>query len=252
MNRGFAFFALLVSLTAGAWAGTTAAQPPAATPTPRADTEEHVHDEADLARKAEIMHSSRWRRAIFELGEWLSSTPIYTPQQVTRIKADFNQRVAGMSSYELEYLLDDLDTKFKIIDAPEAREAREWVGQYLSVMSDRKRAEVLRDVPNIVKMNAAQLQEELRRIEQKRASLQQTQAAFEQGRAQLVQQAELSRQRTAQASAAAMQRAGAGVAYSPYRSQGNGKPPFSDVKGSGMSVGAGPFGAYVSFNVGAF
>lgn len=236
-----------VIVAAAVWTAAATAQPPAATAPPAA-----AQDQADLARKAEIMQSARWRRAIFELGEWLSAQQIYTPQQVTRIKADFNRRVASMSSYELEYLLDDLDAKFKILDAPEAREAREWVGQYLSVMSDRKRAEALRDVPDVVKMSAAQLQEELQKIEQKRASLQQTQAAFEQGRAQLVQQAELARQATARAAAAAMQQTGGGVAYSPYRSQGNGKPPFSDVKGSGMSVGAGPFGAYVSFNVGAF
>lgn len=226
-------------------------QAPDKKPAPAADTKADATDPADLARKAEIMHSPRWRRTIFELGEWLSSQSIYTPQQVARIKVDFNQRVARMSSYELEYLLDDLDAKFKIMDAPEAQEAREWVGQYLSAMSDRKRAEVLKDVPNVVEMTASQLQEEIQKIEQKRATLQQTQAAFDQGRQQLVQQAELARQRTAQASAAAMGQGG-GVAFSPYRSQGDGKPPFSDVKGSGMSVGAGPFGAYVSFSVGNF
>lgn len=227
-------------------------QAPDAKPGPSADTKAAATDTADLARKAEIMHGSRWRRAIFELGEWLSSQSIYTPQQVAQIKVDFNQRVARMSSYELEYLLDDLDAKFKIIDAPEAREAREWVGQYLSVMSDRKRAEVLKDVPDVVKMSASQLQEEVQKIEQKRAALQQTQASFEQGRQQLVQQAELARQRTAQAAAAAMSQGGGGVAYSPYRSQSGGKQPFSDVKGSGMHVGVGPFGAYVSFSVGSF
>ena len=55
----------------------------------------------DVARKAEIMSSKRWRQAIFELGEWLSSQQIYSPQDVNRVKADFNRRVAGMSSYEL-------------------------------------------------------------------------------------------------------------------------------------------------------
>ena len=42
------------------------------------------------------------------------------------------------------------------------------------------------------------------------------------------------------------------MSFSPYRSQGGSKLPFSDVKGSGMSVGVGPFGAYASFNVGNF
>ena len=208
----------------------------------------------DLLRKAEIMNSPRWRRAIFELGEWLSAQPIYSPTQVRNMKADFNRKVEKMSSYELDYLLDDLDAKFQVIDTAEARDARSWVGQYLSAMSDQKRAEVLKDVPNVVTMSAAQLQQEIQKIEQKRASLQQRQQAFDVGREQLVQQAAANRQLTAKASAAAMSQVG-GASYSPYRSGGGGgggKPPFSDVQGSGMSITSGPFGAYVSMNLGGF
>jgi len=211
----------------------------------------------DVARKAEIMSSERWRRAIFELGEWLSSQQLYTPQEVNRIKADFNRRVSGMSSFELEYLLDDLDAKFKILESPEAKDAKAWIGQYLSVMSDRKRAEVLRDVPDVVTMTSAQLQQEIDRIEQKRSSLQRQQQSFEQSRDLLVQQAAANRQQTAAAAAAAMAQTRA-AAFSPYHGGGGGggggggKPPFSDAKGSGMNVGVGPWGAYVNFNVGSF
>jgi predicted nucleic acid-binding Zn-ribbon protein len=158
-----------------------------------------------------------------------------------------------MSPHELEYLLDDLDAKFKIIDTPEARDARSWVAQYLSVMSDQKRAEVLKDVPNVVTMTAGQLQQEIQKIEQKRGSLQQQQTAFDESRQQLVQQAQTARQQTAAASAAAMRQSG--VSYSPYRSGGGGgggKPPFSDVKGSGMTLYSGPFGAGVSMSLGSF
>lgn len=226
---------------------------PAATPKQPAADAKADDDDGDLARKAEIMNSPRWRRAIFELGEWLSTQQIYSPQEVRNIKADFNRRVAAMSSYELEYLLDDLDAKFKIIDTPEAKDAKQWLGQYLSVMSDRKRAEVLKDVPDVVKMSAAQLQQEITRIEQKRTGLQQRQDAFDQGRQQLVDRAQAARQATAAASNAAAARAQSGTSFSPYRSgQGGGKPPFADVQGSGMSVGVGPWGAYVGFNVGNF
>lgn len=209
----------------------------------------------DAARKAEIMSGPRWRRAIFELGEWLSSQQIYSPQEVNRIKADFNRRVAGMSSYELEYLLEDLDAKFKVLETPEARDAKAWMGQYLSAMSDQRRAEALRDVPDVVAMTSAQLQDEINRIEQKRVSLQQRQQAFDQSRDVLVQQAAANRQQTAAAAAAAMAQTRGSSSFSPYRSGGGGggdKPPFSDAKGSGMSVGVGPWGAYVNFSVGAF
>jgi hypothetical protein len=160
-----------------------------------------------------------------------------------------------MSSHDLEYLLDDLDAKFKILDTAEARDARSWVGQYLAMMSDQRRAAALKDVPDVVGMTAGQLQAEIQKIEQKRASLQRQQAAFEQGRDQLVQQAQMAREQTAQASAAAMSQAAA--SYSPYRSGGGGgggggKPPFSDVGGGGMSITAGPMGAWVSMSVGGF
>lgn len=205
----------------------------------------------DIAKKAEILRSPRWRRAIFELGEWLDTQEIYPPKQVMKIKADFNQRVAKMSSYELAYLLEDLEAKFKVIDSPEAKEARAWVGQYLSAMSDRKREEVLKDIPDIVTMSSGQLSQEIQKIETKRQSLQQQQAAFDQGRQALAEQAQAARQQTAMAAARSAAQA-SGPAYSPYRSQGGGKPPFSDVHGSGMSIGVGPFGAYVGFNVGNF
>jgi FtsZ-binding cell division protein ZapB len=208
--------------------------------------------ESDLEKKVAIMNSSRWRRAIFELGEWLSAQAIYTPTQVRNIKADFNHKVEKMSSHDLEYLLDDLDAKFKVLDTPEAQDARSWVAQYLSVMSDQKRAEALKDVPNVVTMTAGQLQLEIQKIEQKRGTLQQQQAAFDEGRQQLVQRAQDARQQTAAASAAAMSHTG-GVSYSPYRSGGGGsKPPFSDVGGSGMTLYSGPFGAGVSMSLGGF
>jgi len=227
-----------------------------AAPTPTPQESKTADDgESDLEQKVAIMNSPRWRRAIFELGEWLSAQAIYTPTQVRNIKADFNRKVEKMSPHDLEYLLDDLDAKFKILDTPEAQDARSWVAQYLSVMSDQKRAEALKDVPNVVTMTAGQLQQEIQKIEQKRGMLQQQQAAFDEGRQQLVQQAQDARQQTAAASAAAMSRA-SNVSYSPYRGGGGGgggsKPPFSDVGGSGMTLYSGPFGAGVSMSLGGF
>jgi len=249
-RAGWSLLVLLVVVTA------VAADPPANQPTGSDAKHEEPGSAGDLARKAEIMSGPRWRRAIFELGEWLSSQQIYTPQEVNRIKADFNRRVAGMSSYELEYLLDDLDAKFKVMETPEARDAKAWLGQYLAVMSDQRRAEALRDIPDVVTMSASQLQQEINRIEQKRVSLQQRQQAFDQTRDMRVQLAEDSRRQTAAAAAAAAAQTRASASFSPYSGGGGGgaggKPPFSDVKGSGMNVGAGPFGAYVSFSVGAF
>lgn len=211
----------------------------------------------DFAAKSALLQSPRWRRAVFELGEWLSTQKIYSPKEVQKIKAGFNDKVMRMSSQELEYLLDDLEAKFKVMETPEAREARAWVGQYLSAMSDRKRAEVLKDVPNVVDMSAGELSQELEKIEKTRATLQDRQASFEKGRAQVAAAAEANRKVTAQASNAAIARMNTGPSYSPYRSTSGGgsggQPPFSNAHvGSGMSIGVGPWGAYVGFHLGNF
>lgn len=211
----------------------------------------------DFAAKSALLQSPRWRRAVFELGEWLSTQKIYSPKQVQSIKAGFNDKVMRMSSQELEYLLDDLEAKFKVMETPEAREARDWVGQYLSAMSDRKRAEVLKDVPNVVEMSAGELAQEIEKIEKTRTSLQDRQASFEKGRQQVAAAAEANRKATAQASNAAIAKMNTGPSYSPYRSNAGGRsggqPPFSNAHvGSGMSIGVGPWGAYVGFSLGNF
>jgi len=206
----------------------------------------------DLARKAEIMTGDRWQRAVFEFGQWLATQRIYSPQEVNRIKVDFNGRVMGMSSFELEYLLDDLDAKLSILATPQAQDAKAWLGEYLAAMSDSRRAQELRQVPNRATMSAAELQREIERIQRQQAGLQARQQSFDQRRDVLADRAATNRQQSAAAAAAAAARVRA-PAYSPYRGgNAGGSPPFSDVRRSGPSISVGPFGACVTVGGGSF
>ena len=206
--------------------------------------------QSDVARKIEILHSERWQRAIFEFGRWLSTQTIYTPEEVNRIKLDFNDRVTRMTSFELAYLLDDLDAKLAILTTPEAQDAKAWMGEYLAAMSDRTRARELQKVPDRAEMTAAQLHQEIERINRQRSQLQQRQLAFDQQRQNMLDAAAANRQQTADAAtAAAIARSQSG-AYSPYRDNGGnapgGEPPFSDVqRQSGVGMVIGPFGPYI-------
>lgn len=249
--------AALVASTVGLWFAGVPGSVPAADPPADAAPSRDGDAQDDLAAKAALLQSPRWRRAIFELGEWLSSQEIYPPKEVQRIKANFNAKVMKMSSHELEYLLDDLEAKFKVMESPEAKEARAWVGQYLSAVSDRKRSEILKDVPNVVDMSAGELSQEIQKIERTRQSLKDRQSAFDEGRQVLVAEAAANRKATADAAKAATARMNASPSYSPYRSNsggsGGGSPPFSNAHvGSGMSIGVGPWGAYVGFSLGNF
>ena len=200
--------------------------------------------DCDLVRKADIMRGSQWQRAVAELSGWLATQRVYTPTEVRRIKVRFNEQVAAMSSYELEYLLDSVDQKMRLLDTPEARDAKAWLGEYLSAMSDARRAEELRTVPNLLDMNAAQLWEEIQRINGKRASLQQRQQGVAARQGALAGRAVANRQSSAEASRAAAARLHSAPAHSPYRPSG-GSAPFSDVQPRRMTIGVGPLGAFI-------
>lgn len=202
--------------------------------------------ETDFSRKAQILNSVEWRRAVFELGHWLDTQQIYTANEVAVIKKNFNARVAGMSSYDLTYLLEDLEDKFRIMDSPEARDARAWVGQYMSLLSDSRKAALLEDIPDITRMNASELSAQIEKINATRLALQQQQSAAVESREQILS----ARQQTIAATQkAVMSSYSNSGSYSPYRGSFGGKQaPFSDIRtGGSVHASVGPFGAYVSF-----
>lgn len=165
------------------------------------------------AEKAEILNSEHWRRAMFELNEWLRTQTTLRPDEAARKRADFAARVETMSPDELRHVMADLDAKFQLLDTPEARETRAWFGQYLSVLADRRREQVLSEIPNFGTMSVAELNQVLARIDRKRSS----QANFNQNR-----QARASAQKQANRNAkqAAADRRAARPAYrAPYRPQ---------------------------------
>ncbi|MFN9370191.1 MAG: hypothetical protein ACK6CT_15745 [Planctomycetia bacterium] len=214
----------------------------------RADeyTLEADDDDGDLARKSDIMHGPRWQRTIAEFGTWLTTQTIYSPAEVRRIKSQFNGRVAAMSSYEIEYLLESLGAKLELLDSPEARDAKAWLGSYLSAMSDARRAAELRKIPNLLDMNAAQLAQQIQRVDALRSTLQQRQQGVEARQAVLAERASAGRRATASASQAAAARPRSAPAHSPYR-QGGGSPPFADVQRRQPLIPIGMFGGFVGF-----
>ena len=205
---------------------------------------ELANNECDVVRKADIMHGSQWQRAVAELGGWLTTQTVYTPAEVRRIKVRFNEQVEAMSSYEVEYLLDSIDQKMRLLDTPQARDAKAWLGEYLSAMSDARRAQELRNVPNLLDMDAAQLWQEIQRIDRQRAALQQRQQGVVARQGALADRASANRQSSAEAARAAAARPRSAPAHSPYR-RGGGSAPFSDVQRRRMSIGVGPMGAFI-------
>jgi hypothetical protein len=89
-----------------------------------------------------------------------------------------------------------------------------------------------------------------------RIELKDRQVAFDSGRKVLADVAAANRKATADASLAATSKMNSSTSYSPYRSNSGGSggsPPFANARvGSGMSIGIGPWGAYVGMSLGNF
>jgi hypothetical protein len=202
----------------------------------------------DAAAKAQIIGSARWRRAMFELNEWFTAQKLYTPEQVTKMKANFSAKVEAMSASELQFVLMDMEEKFQILDSKEAQEARAWLGNYMSVLTAKGRAEVLKRIPNFATMNAMQLQQAIAQLEQKRENVIQQQANVRQLRDSAPNPWTQNEAAAEQAYIRdhTMQRS----AYSsPYRS-GTGERPFDNVKtGPSMSISSGPWGSWVNIGM---
>lgn len=209
-------------------------------------------DRDEAGRRAEVLASSRWRRAMHELDEWLAVQPVYSADRVRRIKADLAARVASMSSYELEYLLDQLDEKLSVLDSAAARDAREWLGRYLAVMADGRRAALLADVPSVLDLSAADLVARLAEVEAKRVAVERAARESKRSRREFATRVRGDRQAVERERDRLERVHHDRAAFSPYRGQPTDDPPLADAYDSPTVVGVGPWNAFVSRSLTAF
>ena len=173
---------------------------------------------ADDARaRAAVLDSPEWRRAMFEVNEWFRTQQVYTPAQVEEVRIAFQERLAGSSAAELKLILADLQTKVALMDSPQAREARAWMAEYVAVMSNNMREQVLSQFPELATLTSQQLHDALVKIQSKRTRIDEKQAAF--GRRQSGKVDVRSQSLAASQAAANRPRPAAG--HSPYRPASN-------------------------------
>ena len=181
---------------------------------------------------------------MFRINEWLGAQRAYDAKQVAKIKADFSARVAKMPADEMQFVLDDLNEKFKILDTKDAEDARAWLAHYLSILSDKKRTEVLNRIPNVVSMTAPQLRQLIAQIDEKRAAMSQQQAQVQQLRSGATNPWSQP-YNAAQQAYVRDHAAGQSAGYSsPYRAPSN-ELPFANVKtGPNLEFYSGSFGQF--------
>jgi hypothetical protein len=123
----------------------------------------------------------------------------YDPKQVKKLKQQFKEKIQNMSPEELDEFRSDLDARLHILMGDEARDARRWLSDTLSVASDKYAKKVLADLPDVANLTSPELLSELDRFENRRAQTRQSVAATQQAQRDRTKsvQAQLREQRSA-------------------------------------------------------
>ena len=189
---------------------------------------------AEVGRR-QILESERWRRAQRGFDEWLSIQQLYSPDEVSVLRAQFQLRVERMSPAELQAQLEQLEEKLAVLASPEAEDARRWLAQFLAVQARYTDQQLRQMRPDVANMSASQIRQELESFQQRRGQSRQSQAAVQQGRALQVQSAQDNRAAQQRAIDAARQNAARNTAATtrspstPTRDDlpGHSEPPVS-------------------------
>lgn len=129
--------------------------------------------------KERILNSAEWRQTQQAYNEWLSVQKIYTPQEVKRLRADTQAKVAKMSAAQLQSFLDDANEKVKILLSKDAEDARLWLAQRMAVEVKLTPEQMKEERPDIANMTAAQVEQRLLQIDQERKQTKTAQESFD-------------------------------------------------------------------------
>ena len=144
-----------------------------------ADAKAAGSSDVELRARGNLLGSPSWRESLHGMDEWLSAQTIYTSEEVARLKAERQQKLAAMTTEELEDYHRDLDAKLSIVSSPEWQETMEWLSSTLSAAAPSYARKLDLHYPDVAHLTAAQLQRALTKLERRRWSEHQESLAFE-------------------------------------------------------------------------
>lgn len=143
--------------------------------------EEPSKDDGPAAQDA-VFNTPAWRNTLLELDEWFSIQPVYNKKQVEEERKHILNRLMKMSPEERNEFQRDLDVKLEIVLGPEGRDILGWVEKSLAAAAPAYRPKLDLEYPNILRMTAAQLRQQLDGLQGRRSAARNQSAALEQAR----------------------------------------------------------------------
>lgn len=213
-------------------------------PLSAAEARDSSSDDAGDEDRQALLDSDEWHDTMHALDEWFSAQPIYSEEQVERIRVRMRRSIARMSHQQLVDYKQDLDEKLDILFSPEWRAQMELLSEKLAVATPSYAKKIGLRYPDVANLSAAQLQKELDSLQAQQAGAQREATAFNQIRRQRVAVAERELQEQNRARTHALDRAtahiGAGAYHSNYHpSRARQNPPYLRQSSRGFGFGYG-------------
>lgn len=151
-----------------AWSLAPAAGPPA---------KARDRGQSEKTRRELIGKSESWRNTFAGLDQWLSVQTRYDKDEIENIKRQISSRVEKMSNDELEDFRQNLDAKLAMVLSPEGRDILDWVAASRARAAPAYRQKMGIEYPDVARLTAAQLREQLDLLIRKRSKAQANTAA---------------------------------------------------------------------------
>lgn len=139
-------------------------------------------DNANQARRDDLLRSELWRKTMTDVDRWYAAHPIYDQKQIDDIKKQTSRRVETMSADELEEFRLDLEAKLATLQSPEGDDTLKWVAATQAAAAPTYRKKMDIQYPDVAGLSAVQLRGQLDVLAQKRSAAQHQAVAQERAR----------------------------------------------------------------------
>lgn len=128
--------------------------------------------------RGDNVSSPMLRATLRDFEEWASVQKTYDAEQVKQIRTRLIEKASNLSGDDLEAFLDNVNERLQILMSAEAKEARLWLTKTLATAADVRVEKIKAKLPDVAKLSASQLEEELKLFEARRSSQEKSYADF--------------------------------------------------------------------------
>ena len=138
----------------------------------------------DSAARNEILQSSSWRDTLRQFNDWLAVQVLYDEEGTKHIKARLEGAIGRMTPGQLKTFEADLRNKLAVLTSDRALDAQAFLAEKFLVASDAYARRIRQQLPDVLSMTAAQIDQRLSVYASRRQAKAQLQDSFQQSREQ--------------------------------------------------------------------